>query len=648
MNNARKGRFPFSTLVGLCLGMAAPIAWADGIPREPEMLPTSSELKKMSLEELMDLQVTLVSKQPERLAQVPSAVQVITADDIGRSGAQTLPEALQLASNLQVAQIDARQWAISSRGMNNALSNKLLVMIDGRSIYTPLYAGVFWDAQNLMMDNIERIEVVSGPGGTLWGANAVNGVINIVTKGAESTQGGLIGGGVGTSVRDVEAARYGGRLGAKTYYRVWGRHADFNATESLNGREGANSWEYAHGGMRLDYLRNASERLTLTGDMAMGDYESQETQADGQYLIARWTRALPSGADVWFQAYYDHQNRDIPGFFGEDLHTFDFDFHHRIQVGGRQSLIWGAGYRLMLDEVRNSAGLAFLPAEKTLHLFNAYVEDEFTVLPDRLKISLGTKLERNDYTGWEVLPSGRAAFTPGRRGTLWGSVARAVRTPSRIDVDFYSPAPPVREGIPRLEGQSGFRSEVLTAYELGYRCVPRENVTVSLATFYNVYDDLRAIERNATDTLLYTEVNGVEGEIRGVEFSAGIQATEWLQLKGGYTMLDEEFRVQAGSNALQQAGGQGNDPEHQANLQVSMDLPHGFQLNGTGRYVSELPAPVVPYYATFDLIGIWQYRGLRISLAGKNLAERRHQEFGGGTSAQSIPRSFAGRVSWRF
>ncbi|MEO6094873.1 MAG: TonB-dependent receptor plug domain-containing protein, partial [Fibrobacteria bacterium] len=615
---------------------------------ETDKLPTPAELKKMSLEELMDLQVTLVSKQPERLAQAPSAVQVITADDIRRSGAQTIPEALRLASNLQVAQIDARQWAISSRGMNNALSNKLLVMIDGRSIYTPLYAGVFWDAQNLMMDNIERIEVVSGPGGTLWGANAVNGVINIVTKGAEFTQGGVIGGGVGTSLRDVQGARYGGKLGAKAYYRVWGRHQDFNATETLDGGDGKSSWDFSQAGMRMDYLRSASDRLSLSGNLSMGNYETQETRTDGQYALARWIRTLPSKTDFTVQAYYDHQYRSIPGVFGEDLHTFDLDVHHHFLMGARQSLIWGTGYRAMFDEVSNSQGVAFLPAAKTLQLFNAFVEDEFTILPERLKLTLGTKLEHNDYTGWEVLPSGRAAFTPGALGTFWGSIARAVRTPSRFDRDIHINDPPVRPGDPRLEGEPGFRSEVLSAYELGYRCAPRENVTVNLATFYNVYEDLRLIERNASDTLLYTEVNGVEGEIRGVEVSAGIQATAWLQIQGGYTTLDEEFRVQAGHTASQMVGSQGNDPEHQLNLRVNMDLPHGFQLNGSGRYVSELPAPAVPYYATFDLMGAWIYGGFQISLVGKNLAERRHQEFANGASAQAIPRSFLGRASWRF
>ncbi|MDB5104133.1 MAG: TonB-dependent receptor [Fibrobacteres bacterium] len=622
--------------------MAAPRA------QDPDSLPTPAELKRMSLEELMDVKVTLVSKTPERLTQVPSAVQVITQDDIRRSGAVTLPDALRLASNLQVAQIDGRQWAISARGMNMGLANKLLVMIDGRTVYTPLYAGVFWDLQNLLVDNIERIEVVSGPGGTLWGANAVNGVINVITKGSEYTQGGLVGLAAGTTVRDVAGARYGGKLGQNAYYRVWGRRFDHNGTDTLGGGDGNSGWDFTQGGLRMDYLPSERDRLTLTGNIATGNFESQDTRTGGQYLIGRWTRQVSEESEVYFQAYADHQDRAVPGIFDEDLQTLDFDFHHRIPLGARNSFIWGAGYRVSRDQITNSAILAILPADKTLQLFNGFIQDQFAVIPEKVDLTLGSKLEHNDYSGWEVMPSARLAWTPTGNQTVWGAISRAVRSPSRVDADFFLPAPPVPAGTPRLLGGPDFMAENLTAYELGYRTRPMVNLSLSVAAFYDLYDDLRILEQVPGTATDYIYANGGAGGIRGVELSAGMQATPWWQVRGGYTWLDEEYWVQHGHAEIPIVGAQGNDPGHQFTLHSNMDLSRGFQLNAAARFVSELTAPKVPNYGTFDLGAVWEYRNLTVSVLGQNLAERRHREFAVAPDIQEIPRSVLGRISCRF
>jgi iron complex outermembrane recepter protein len=644
--------------------LASACAFLLHLPLQPlaqglDSILTPGQLKKMSLEELMDIKVTLVSKSPENLTQSPSAVQVITSDDIRRAGASTLPEALRLASNLQVAQIDGRQWAISARGMNMALSNKLLVMVDGRTVYTPLYAGVFWDVQNILMDNVDRIEVVSGPGGTLYGANAVNGVINIITKSPEYTQGGLVGASGGFNAQDPDgpgtsgrrgavAARYGGKLGSQTHYSVWGRRLDYASTETPEGGYGNSAWGFNQAGFRVDHLPSGRDRLSLSGSLFNGDYESQDTYVNGQYLVARWTREIAEASDFYLQAYFDREDRTVPGFYGERLNTFDVDFHHRVPWGGRQSLIYGAGYRVMLDNVSQSQVLAILPGEKTLQLFNVFVQDRITLVPARLTAFVGSKLEHNDYSGWEVMPSLRLALTPDERQTIWGAVSRAVRSPSRVDVDFFLPAPPVPADSLKLLGGPGFNAELLTAFELGYRVKPLRNLTLSAASFYNYYDDLRILQRVPGTSTDFVYANGAQGGVAGVELWAGWQAADWCQLRGGYTYLDEEYWVESGHVEIPIPAAQGNDPSHQGVMQANLDLPRNFELNGAARAVSELPEFGVPGYFSFDLGIVWRYHGLTVSAIGKDLAEDRHQEFANPPNRQAVPRSVTGRIAWRF
>ncbi len=612
----------------------------------PDTLPTPSELKKMSLEELMDLNVTVVSKHSERLVESPSSVQVITQDDIKRFGAFTLPEALRLATNLQVAQVDASRWAISARGQNNIISDKLLVMIDGRTVYTPLYAGVFWDVQNIILDNVERIEVISGPGGTLWGANAVNGVINIVTKGAEFSQGGLVGGAVGTAMKDLAAARYGGKIGKDAYYRVWGRWMDHSSTQQLDGADGGNPWNMSQGGFQMDWLPQSGERLMVSGNLYTSDQDEkkpdQPTQANGQNIMVRWSRDYSDESGIQLQVYTDRAVRDIRDTWREDLLIQDFDFHQRLPVGDRNGLIWGAGYRFMHDELVNTPIIAFLPAHKILNLYNGFLQDELTLIRERLKLTLGSKVEHNDYSGFEWMPSGRLAYTPDTRQTLWGAVSRAVRSPSRIDVDLLLPV----GGTVNIAGGSDFKSETLLAYEAGYRVQPANNITLSLSVFYDWYDDLRVLERPGNGD--YVFMNGKKGEVKGVEFNGGYQMLEWWQLRGGYTFLREAFWDKPGHAEIPTPGSQGNDPEHQFLMQSMMDLPMGFQLNQTVRYVAALPHPVIPYYATFDLSASWHYQALTLTVVGHDLAEANHREFFSDKAQNEVPRSVSGRVGWRF
>src|SRR5438552_3237702 len=423
------------------------LACASGLPAQTNVaVGSASQLKQFSLEELLNLEVTTVSKRPEKLTEAASAIQVITQEDIRRSGASSIPEALRLASNLEVAQVDSRQWAISARGFNSTTADKLLVLIDGRTVYTPLYAGVFWDFQDTLLEDLDRIEVISGPGATLWGANAVNGVINITTKQAKDTQGVLLLGGGGTELRDFGGVRYGGALAPNLHFRVYGQYFDRDSMVFPTGQDAANDWHLGQGGFRLDWDASASTLLTLQGDLYDGRIAQPGTTGDitvdGSNVIGRWSHTFAEDSDLKLQVYYDRTHRRIPDVFAEDLDTYDVDFQHRFPLGERHDLVWGLGYRLIEDDVSNSPILAFLPARVSRQWFSGFVQDEITLVKDRLHLTLGTKIEHNDYTGFEVQPSARLAWRLSQQQTVWAATSRAVRTPSRIDRELFAPGRP--------------------------------------------------------------------------------------------------------------------------------------------------------------------------------------------------------------
>jgi iron complex outermembrane receptor protein len=608
--------------------------------------PQYAQLKNLSFEELLNQDVTLVTRVPARLSQSPSAVQVITGEDIRRSGATSIPEALRLASNLQVAQIDSRQWAIDARGFNNALANKLLVMIDGRTIYTPLFAGVFWDVQHSMLADIDRIEVVSGPGATLWGANAVNGVINIVTKNARDTQGVLVEAGGGSLLQDFGAIRYGGSSGTNLFYRVYGMRFDRNSTVLPSGREATNSWDMTHGGFRADWHPSGENILTFQGDVYSGSFDQatdRDMTVDGQNVLGRWVHTISDESEFSLQAYFDRTWRRSPRVYNEDLKTYDVDLHHRFPIGERQSVTWGGGYRLAQDDVGNSSVLAFLPARRNLQIFSAFIQDDIVLVRDRLNLTLGSKMEHNDYTGLEFEPSGRIAWTIDPRQVLWSAVSRAVRTPSRVDTDFRVPGEP-----PYLfSGDRDFKSEEVVALELGYRVRPYQKLALSVATFYNFYDNIRSLEPVGTNSYLVQNKNRAESW--GAEFSGTYQPTGWWRLRGGYTYLNRYVRRAEGGLDLNRGRAEGNDPQNQVVIQSMLNLPYAFELDLTGRYVDSLPSPHVPAYLAFDARLGWRPNEyLEFSLAGQNLWDNRHPEFGSQTSRQEIPRSIYGKVTWRF
>ena len=529
-----------------------------------------ASLADMSFEELANIQITSVSKKAESLADAAASVFVITADDIRRAGAATIPEALRLAPNLQVAQTSVGGYAISARGLNgsgNSAPNKLLVLIDGRSVYAPLFSGVFWDVQDVMMEDIERIEVISGPGGTLWGVNAVNGVINVITRSSRATQGALVSVEAGNRGSDA-AFRYGGALGADGSYRIYGKYVDRKHTSLENGGNLNDASHKSQVGFRVDWS-SASDRFSVQGNAYDGGADQPAPGAlfisgidlvlgpiavSGANLTTHWTHALDGGSSMDFQAYYDRTKRIVPPMFGETLDIIDLQFQHSMKKAAH-TLAWGVNYRYSKDRVANSSPyFAFLPADVNQKWGSLFAQDEIA-LRDELKLTLGARVEHNDYTGYEFLPNARLSWKFAPNQLLWTAASRTVRAPTRLDSDAYIPAAPPF----LLDGGRAVRSEVARVYEVGYRAQPTGSISYSLTAFHNEYDHLRTQEIDPGYTFI-TFANEMEGKASGVEMWGNYQATPVWRLGAGYTALKETFRLKPNSNDAAAPGNAGKDP----------------------------------------------------------------------------------------
>ena len=629
------------------VGFAFSIAPLPG--QTPPPLPSLSALKQMSMEQLMDIEVTSVSKRPEKLFDVASAIQVITGDDIRRSGATSIPEALRLASNLEVAQIDSRQWAISARGFNNVFADKLLVLIDGRSVYTPLYAGVYWDVQDTMLEDLDRIEVISGPGATQWGANAVNGVINITTKSAKDTPGSLLVAGGGTQLQDAAEVRYGATLTPNVYYRVYAKYFDRGDSLQQTGLRSGDAWRTGQVGFRLDDYAAADTTFTLQGDAydsTMGQIGPDNIRANGGNLLGRWSRSLGDGSDLKLQVYYDRTHRRIPGSFIQNLDTYDMDFQYHLPWGAAHDLVCGLGYRLVEDDVVNTPADAFLPPRVGRAWSNAFAQDEITLLQDRLHLTLGTKIEHNNETGFEFEPSVRLAWTPDEQQTIWSAISRAVRTPSRIDRDLYSPATPPY----RIVGSNNVVSEKLLAYELGYRAQVDPQLALSVATFYNNYEDLRSLEPlNPPQAFPVAASSGLRGQSYGAELTADWRATPAWRLRAGWTELRVHSEPQPGYLDRGTRDSIVRDPNHQLSLRSLLDLSEHWDCDGDLRYVAPIKHQSVPGYTELDLRLGWRpVPGWELSVLGQNLLHAQHAEFNTPGTRRELQRGVYGKASWHF
>ncbi len=628
----------------LLLAVALTITASPALGQQRDSLQA---LKRLTLDQLMNVEVTSVSRRAERLAQTASAIQVITQEDIRQSGATSLPEALRLAANLQVAQINSREWAISARGFNSTSANKLLVLIDGRTVYTPLFSGVFWDVQDVLLSDVDRIEVISGPGATLWGANAVDGVINVITKEAKDTPGLTLVGGGGTELQGFGTARYGGTLGPRANYRIYGKGFARDRTLLPNGQAAADDWRMGQGGFRIDWDASTSNRVTLQGDLYDGR-SNQLSPGDiaitGKNLIAKWGHTVSAHSDVGAQMYYDRTHRDIPGTFGEDLDIYDVDLQQRALLA-RHDVVWGVGYRLINDRVANSPGLAFLPPHVARQWFTAFVQDEIALVAERLHVTLGTKIEHNDYTGFEIQPSGRLNWTLSPSGTLWAAISRAVRTPSRIDREFFVPAQPPYF----LAGGPNFHSEEELAYEVGYR---HQNGPwlLSLATFYSRYHGLRSLEQDSAPAPTPLVIaNGQDGESYGAELAATYRVSDRWRLRGGYTELRIHVWPNPGSTDTSRGATESHTPDRQLFLHSSLDMPAHLRLDGMFRYLSRVANQQLPAYAELNARFTWQpVAALDLSIVGQNLLHNRHAEFGTPTARREIQRGVYGMAQCHF
>lgn len=659
----------------LALALTA-IAGASSAQQLPNNLTTTS------LEELMNIEVTSVSKKEEKLFQTAAAVYVITQEEIRRSGLTSIPELLRLAPGLQVARIDGTKWAISARGFNGRFANKLLVLIDGRSVYTPEHSGVYWEAQDVLLEDVERIEVIRGPGGTVWGANAVNGVINIITKDSRDTQGGLVTTGGGSEDRGFGSVRYGGKLGDSASYRVYGKYFNRRGLVDAVGDYANDGQQSSRGGGHVDWDLTERDVLTFQGEIFRTNIRetsvtispaapfAPHTNTAGVYsgghILGRWTKTLSKGSQSALQVYYDRSNTNIFDLQGS-IDTFDVDFQHHLAVGGRQDFVWGLGYRMIADNYKSTSATPFQfnPKEKTAHLPSAFAQDEFTLVEDTLRLTLGTKLEHNDYTGFEVQPSMRLVFTPSKHQTLWGAVSRAVRTPSRAEQDVRInaaafPVGPRTTAILAFLGSENTTSEDLLSFELGYRARPARKLTLDIATFYNSYDRLMSLVSDSS--FFETEpqpphlvisrrfANALRGETYGLEASLGWRPTHFWKLNGGYSFLKIQLHRDSASQADEQS--EGRSPEHQFQFHSILTLPRNFEVDTSLYHISSLVSDGVPGYTRLDARLGWQVKeNVDLSVAMQNLLDKRHPEFAGdgtGVLNRQAKRGAYGKLTWRF
>ncbi len=625
-------------LLAAAAGLALAVAVAAPAAAQEE---EASELDKLSIEDLGGVEIISVSKKAEPISAAPSAVYVITNRDLHSSGVLTLPEALRLAPNLQVARQDSLSHVITARGFNSfATANKMLVLIDGRSVYSTLLSGVFWEAQNVMLEDLDRIEVISGPGGTLWGTNAVNGVINVISRDARETQGGLLHGAAGDREQYL-AARYGGPLGSNGAIRVYAM--GFNREDTWAGPGIEEGLEGLQGGFRADW-GGERDTLTLQGDIYGYGIETNsaltETLGDltGGNVIGRWTRRFGETTALQVQAYVDKVERDSPSIFSS---VVTYDLHAELGWRlGRHEIVSGAGYRAIHDDfITIPRTGAIEPESRWINLANVFVQDRIELRQD-LHLTAGLKLEHSSYTGAELLPNLRLAWRPAPSATLWAAVSRAVRTPSRIERDIF---------IPSLIVGSGFDNETLVAYEVGYRGEPFARTTLSVSAFYNVYDDLRTTEPGPDGGFPILVANGMNGRTWGVEAWGSYDVTSWWRLSAGVSTLHKEFELDPDSQDTSNLQAAGNDPSYQLMLRSQMQVNDRVTVDLRLRAVDDLPNPAVPAYIEADAnIAFKLTDNVELSVTGRNLLDDHHPETGPPDDRREARRSLYAGLRWTF
>lgn len=640
-----------------------------------------ADLSQMSLEELMNIQVTTVGKREQRLSQVPAAVYVITQEEIRRSGATRLPELFRLAPGVQVAQINASTWAISIRGFNYRYSNKLLVMIDGRIVYSPTFSGVYWDMQNLVLEDIERIEIIRGPGGTLWGANAVNGVINVITKQAQETEGVLMGAEAGSQGQGMMQARYGGHnQRSHVNYRLHAKYFREGQSPGLDPSQASyDAWSDLTGGFRSDWQAAPRDALVLSGEI----YRSSEQQiyvapllqppfsqtlavplkATDASLMLNWQHQFAGGSLSTLQTYYEHLDRFFSP-LGLQEQVFEVNYQHQLPLRERHEVVVGAGFRVQQENIRNSDFLSFGTRTSAQKLFSGFAQDDITLFPARLWLTVGSKFESNPYTGLELQPAIRLRWQPHAEHSFWAAVSRAVRTPSRYEEEgkveaVASPVQPGLTGLLTVFGNQELVSEQLLAYEVGYRAQPVSPLSFDMAAFYNVYKDIIGLQASQPfleftpppPHLVIPAVfsNSLGARTKGVEFSATYKPSAWWKFAAGYSWLQMRQTTPAGSSSLMLPG---DNPRHQFNLRSYWSLPLALEFDTTVFYTGHLPGQPLPAYTRLDTRLGWRpAKNLEFSFLLQNLLDPHHTEFLQVYDVQGpaqVGRSILGKITWRF
>jgi iron complex outermembrane receptor protein len=627
------------------------------------------DLTEVSLTELAQMKVTSVAKQPEDLAMTAAAVHVVTPEAIEASGATTLVDLLALAPGVHVARLDPSQWAVGIRGFTSFLARSQLALMDGRTLYSPLFAGTYWDVQDTVLEDVARIEIVRGPGGTLWGANAVNGIVNVITKSAADTPGGLVVLGGGTEERAFGRARYGGPIGEngsfRAYLKYFDRDSGYHPVKAVD-----DSWHMGQGGFRTDWTLHSGETLTVQGDLYNGragremvetDYDAPfltdvvgRVKLDGGNLLGRWTRSASDGAQLQVQAYYDHTAR-TELVLEEHRDTGDLDVQYRFRPFGRHHLVVGGQYRASSGRTSGSDTVFFTPPDRVDNLGSLLVEDAIDLVPGRLHLRLGTKLEWNDYTGVDLQPSARLSFRPHSRHSLWAAVTRAVRTPSRVDRDI-SVTEGVAPGVPtftRVLGSSAFETERVWAYEAGYRVRIADRVMIDAAVFYEHYPNLFSLQPGPSfkeaDRLIFpfTVANGLRADASGFEVWSDIRFASTWSVRPAYSFLNMDVERAPGSqDVVSPVVSATSSPRHKVSVQSSLRLRPQITLDAWYRWYSHLNFPPVPVVSTLDARAGWRARPtVELALVGRDLLQPHHLEFGGGVP---VERSVYGEVVWRF
>jgi iron complex outermembrane receptor protein len=687
MSPIRKNEISWMACTGrmLLAGMLAVCPLANVSAAGPQSVP---DVTSMSLEDLMNMQVTSVSKRSQKVADAAAAVFVITQEDIRRSGATSIPDALRMVPGLEVAQIDQNKWAIGSRGFNGRFDNKLLVLIDGRSVYTPLFSGVYWNVQDVVLEDVDRIEVIRGPGATLWGANAVDGVINIITKSAKATQGGLVSAGAGSQEATAETVRYGSKVKDNTYYRVYGKYYDWYPSIDPTGTTASDGWHALRGGFRLDsnattrdsitvqgdiYHDNFGETLTvpsLTSPTLWSTYPNNGSESGGD-LLGRWNHSF-SRSSTSLQMYYDRTNIADPTVFGDHESVYDIDFQHDIHLGESQELVWGLGYRSIQDTNGSSFTVALRPDHSSLNQYSAFVQDEVNLLDNHMHITVGSKFEHNPFTGFEFEPNVRVLGTLTNKQSVWAAVSRAVRTPAlteeglQLNVGIVPPGTaPFNSPLPLVEaifGSPQFGSEDLLAYEVGYRVQATNSFSLDIAAFYNNYTNLRSAEPGAPIlvgspvpsyvVLPFVASNKMSGGTYGIEPFAEWKILPRWKLMGSYSFL--RMNIHKNANSLDPTPDlpNGASPRHQYYFRSSLDLPKHFEQDLMLRYVDKLPSLNMPSYYSLDLhIGWKPISQIQLSFGAQNLLNSQHLEFIPefiNTLPTQVRRTYFGSIAWTF